>query len=73
MDKIPTSHGDLTPSEIIDHLTYASYKANRGDGMTHDQLVRLGIGTEAMKLKYEQEEAPQLHPIFEKILKGILK
>jgi hypothetical protein len=55
METIPTNHGNLTPSEIIDILTYSSYAYNRYLGMTHEQLINIGIGNEQMKLKYENE------------------
>lgn len=35
------------------NLISQSYAANRGYGMTHEQLLSIGIGDEAMKLKYE--------------------
>ena len=50
---IPTSEGNLTTEEIMETLAYSSYCANRDYGMTHEQLLRLGIGNEAMKLCYE--------------------
>ena len=41
--------------EIISSLMYSSYAANRGYGLTHEQLVTIGIGNDAMRLKYENE------------------
>ena len=41
--------------KIIDSLMYSSYEANRGYGLTHNQLVNIGIGNEEMRLKYELE------------------
>lgn len=40
---------------ILDQLMYGSYKANRGYGLTHEQLVKQGIGNNEMRLKYESE------------------
>lgn len=54
-ETIPTSEGDKTVPEIMDHLTWCSYKANRDNGCSHEELVRNGIGNEAMRLKYDQE------------------
>lgn len=55
-DKIPTSEGEKTIPEIIDWLTYCSYRANRGYGMSHERLQRLSsCFTDAMKVKYERE------------------
>lgn len=54
-DTLPTSEGDKTVPEIMDTLMWGSYKANRGYGLTHEQLGKLGIGNEAMRLRYEQE------------------
>ena len=41
--------------EIMSSLMYSSYAANRGYGLTHEQLVKIGIGNNAMRLKYENE------------------
>lgn len=52
-ETIPTNKGDLTIPEIFDTLMWGSYAANRGYGMTHEQLISIGIGNDAMKAKYE--------------------
>ena len=52
---IPTSEGEKTIPEIMDHLQWCSYRANRGYGCSHEGLVRIGIGNEAMRLRYEKE------------------
>lgn len=54
-DTLPTSEGEKTIPEIMDHLMWASYKANRGYGCSHDGLVKIGVGTDAMRLRYDQE------------------
>ncbi len=54
-NKIPTSEGNKSIPEIFSMLMYGSYKANRGYGMTHEQLLSIGIGNEAMRAKYEAE------------------
>lgn len=54
-DTLPTSEGDKTIPEIMDHLMWSAYKANRGYGCSHEGLVRVGVGNEAMRLKYDQE------------------
>ena len=51
--KIPTVGGDKTIPEIMDHLMWCSYKANRGYGVSHESLAKWGIGNDAMKEKYE--------------------
>lgn len=52
---IPTSEGNKTIPEIMDHLQWCSYKNHRDRGETsHELLVKHGIGTEAMKLRYEK-------------------
>ena len=53
--KIPTSEGNKTIPEIMDHLMWCSYRANRGYGCSHEGLVRIGIGNEAMKTRYDNE------------------
>lgn len=55
MNTIPTNKGNLSVSEIINELQYASYKANRGYGMTHENSVRIGLGNDAFKKRYEAE------------------
>ncbi len=52
---LPTNKGYLTASQIKDELTYGSYAANRSYGMKHEALVRIGIGNDAMKERYESE------------------
>lgn len=54
-DTFSTNKGTMTAPQIISVLMYGSYAANRDGGMTHEALVRLGIGTEAMRVKYELE------------------
>lgn len=56
MNTIPTNHGNLTIPEIMDHLMWSSYKANRDYGCSHEGLVRIGVGNEAMKERYEREK-----------------
>lgn len=53
MDKLPTDKGQQTIPEILNGLMYASYAANRGYGCTHEQLIKIGIGSDAMKTHYE--------------------
>lgn len=53
---LPTSEGQQTIPEIMETLAYSSYCANRDYGMTHEQLVRIGIGNDAMKLCYESNK-----------------
>jgi hypothetical protein len=55
-DKIPTSEGTKTIPEILDRLMYGSYAANRDYGMTHEQLLSIGIGNEEMKRHYESKD-----------------
>lgn len=52
---LPTNKGLMTIGNVISELTYGSYAANRGYGMSHEALVRLGIGSDAMKERYEWE------------------
>jgi hypothetical protein len=58
-EKIHTNRGEMTINEVVDHLKYSSYHANRGYGMTHEQLVSIGIGNDAFREKYENENRPQ--------------
>lgn len=61
MDKIPTSEGSKTIPEIMDSLMWGSYNANRGYGCTHEQLVKIGIGNNDMRIKYETEQKQPSH------------
>ena len=56
---IPTTEGNKTIPEIMNALMYGSYSANRGYGMTHEQLLRIGIGNEQMKEAYEKQKSNQ--------------
>lgn len=42
-------------NKVLDTLMYGSYKANREYGVSHEQLVKHGIGNDEMKKRYEQE------------------
>jgi hypothetical protein len=42
--------------QVISALMYGSYRANRGYGMTHEQLLSIGIGNDAMRAMYELEK-----------------
>lgn len=55
-DTIPTNQGDKAIAEVMDHLMYASYAANRGYGCSHELLVKNGIGNEKMRQRYEQSK-----------------
>lgn len=57
IDTIPTSEGDKTIPEVMDHLMWCSYKANKGYGTSHELLVKNGIGNESMRERYERETA----------------
>ena len=59
--KVPTNKGDKTPNEIVSELTYISYKTNRELGMTHEGAVRIGIGNDTYKERYERERAELLN------------
>jgi len=59
---IPTNHGDLKPDEIMDVLMWGSYKSNRDKGCSHEQLIKFGIGNEAMKQKYESTHVKSTQP-----------
>ena len=56
VDKIPTDHGNKTVPEIMDHLTWCSYRANREGGCSHEGLIKIGVGNDAMRDRYEKEK-----------------
>lgn len=58
-DTLPTNEGNKTIPEIMDHLTWCSYKANRGYGCSHELLVKNGIGNETMRQRYDSEPLTQ--------------
>jgi hypothetical protein len=53
---LETNLGLMKPMQILDHLTYISYATQRDHGMTHEQLIKIGLGNEAMKTMYDQEQ-----------------
>lgn len=54
--KLHTNCGEFTAQEILEHLQYDSYFTQREYyGMTHEQLVKAGIGNDQFKIKYESE------------------
>lgn len=56
METIPTNQGKLTIPEIMRKLSYSSYETNRNLGMTHEQLLSIGIGDDEFKAAYEQNK-----------------
>jgi len=53
-DTIPTDKGAQTIPQIVDRLMWASYQANRDEGTTHEALVNIGVGNEAMRILYDK-------------------
>lgn len=51
------------PKNLFSILEYGSYAANRDYGMTHEQLLSIGIGNDGMKLQYESENFTKQIPI----------
>jgi hypothetical protein len=39
---------------LLSELLYSAYSYNRDCGMTHKQLLSIGLGNDSMKLKYEK-------------------
>lgn len=53
-ETLPTTEGDKTIPQILNKLGYACYEYNRDEeGMSHEQLVKIGLGTEEFKQYYE--------------------
>jgi hypothetical protein len=52
---IPTDQGNKTIPEIMDHLMWCSYRANRGYGCSSELLIKNGIGNAAMEERYQRE------------------
>lgn len=48
---------------LLDILAYSSYSANRNYGMTHEQLMSIGLGNEGMKVRYETNNFTKQLPI----------
>lgn len=55
-NKIPTDKGHMTTDKIMNTLMWGSYKANRDAGLSHDQLINIGIGNNDFKIRYELEQ-----------------
>lgn len=50
-------------NSLLSSLMYGSYAANRGYGMTHEQLLSIGIGNEQMRIQYETNNFTKQIPI----------
>lgn len=49
-----TNKGLLTGSELQNNLNYSCYEYNRShEGMSHESLVRIGLGNDDFKQFYE--------------------
>lgn len=55
METITITEAISKPENLFSALMYGSYSANRGYGMTHEQLLSIGIGNDEMKAKYESK------------------
>lgn len=42
-------------SEVMDCLMWGAYKANRGYGCSHEQLVKIGVGNDSMRDRYDSQ------------------
>lgn len=42
---------------ILNSLMYSSYAANRDNGLSHSQLLSIGLGNTEMLLRYNTEKA----------------
>lgn len=51
--EITLDNAIINPVSLLDTLEYGSYAANRSYGMTHEQLISIGIGNILMKIRYE--------------------
>ena len=56
MEKFNTNKGELDEKQVLSVLEFGSYVANRDYGMTHEQLLSIGIGNEKMRKRYELEK-----------------
>ena len=56
METFNTNKGQLNEKKLFSILEWGSYAANRDYGMTHEQLLSIGIGNDEMKKKYELEK-----------------
>lgn len=45
-----------TIEAIVNVLGYGCYKHNRDEGMTHEQLISIGVGNDACRAKYDKEK-----------------
>lgn len=54
MNTIPTNHGPMTPTDIVEYLTYCSYKANR-PALKPEDLEKYFPNTAAMEERYQRE------------------
>ncbi len=47
--------------KLFNSLTYTSYATNRDNGVTHNQLVSIGLGNEEMRVKYESKSEADMN------------
>lgn len=57
--KIPTNQGDLTPTQIVDSLTYSAYKSNRDEGCSAESLKKWYTNADKLEEKYKSEKINQ--------------
>lgn len=53
METLKTEQGEMQIHQVIESLTYISYATNRDYGMSHEALVRIGLGNDVFKSAYE--------------------
>jgi hypothetical protein len=48
---------------ILNELMYSSYEANRDNGLTHSQLLSIGLGNTDMLIRYNSKKSISEPPI----------
>ena len=45
----------MTTNSLMQKLLYSSYELNRDEGLTHEQLLSIGLGNDQFKEKYDNQ------------------
>jgi len=54
MKTINLSSSETEIKNFIEELKFQNYRYNRDLGMTHEQLVKIGLGNEEMEKRYQE-------------------
>ncbi len=56
MQTIPITELHQNIQSVFYHLEYSTYKFNRDEGLSHSQLINIGVGNDEMEQQYLTEK-----------------